>query len=493
MRETESPVAAPARPPGERAVARAVRSGLGWKLVAQLVSQIVRLPVAVVVARTLTPREVGLAAMALVVAGLASLTSGFGADTALVQKGELDETDRSTAFWSVLAAGAGLAAAGAGLAPFVAEWFHVRHATTLFAVASLAFILCSLAAIPRALLTRELRFRELETGTIAAGLVGSAALVAAAVGGLGAWSFVLQQLSALGTIAVAAWIQCRWRPELRFSGSRLRALAPVSADVLITRASLGLARLIDNVIVGRFLGTAALGVYALAYNVMLLPSSRLTGPVQDVLYPVLARLQEERQRMLLIWERTTQLTVLVVVPAGIVVVAAAPELVRAIFGDRWIAAVPLIRVLAGAGVLQALSTGNLRLLVALDRSRQARRFAIAWLGAVLASAGIGVHWGILWVCVAYACATAAFAPVLFWLVADALELSTGAVLAPFRAVVVPALAMAGAVALVALAAGAGAGGAAAEITIGFVVYGAVWLLAGGGRARAHGLLSRTGA
>jgi O-antigen/teichoic acid export membrane protein len=437
--------------------------------------------VAVVVARYLTPREFGLAAMALVIAGIASLTTGFGTDVALVQQKDASDEDRSSVFWSLLAAGILCTAAGAALAPAAAAWFHDSRVTLLFAVAALTFILSALSATHRAIMTRELRFAALETGTIAAGIAGSAVVVAGVVAGLGAWALVVQQLTTFSVLAVASWIQCPWRPARRFSYGRLRLLAPVSMDVFVTRLSLGAARLVDNVIIGRFLGSAALGLYSLAYNVMLLPSSRLTGPVQDVLYPVFARLADERARLLAIWQRSTRAIVLLVAPLGIVVVATAPELVRAVFGARWAAAAPLVRILAVAGVLQALSTGNLRILVALGRSRSAARFGAAWLAAVVAAVATAVHWGILWVSVAYTCATAVFTPILFAIVAGAFAVGPRVVLAPFLAAVAPASAMAATTATVLLATNGGAPAAAAAAAAGLLAYGATFL--GGFRRR----------
>jgi len=459
----------------------AIRAGLRWKSLSQVVSQAVRLPVAVVVAHYLTPRQLGLAAMALVIAGIASLTTGFGTDVALVQQKDASDEDRSTVFWSLLAAGAICAAAGAALAPAAAAWFHDSQVAPLFAVAALAFVLSALGATHRAVMTRELRFGALETGSIAAAFAGSAVVMGAAVGGLGAWALVLQQLTTLSVLAVAAWIQCPWRPSSRFSRRRLRLLAPVSTDVLMTRFALGGARLVDNVIIGRFLGSATLGLYSLAYNVMLLPSSRLTGPVQDVLYPVFARLADERDRLLDIWERSTRAVVLLVAPLGIVVVATAPELVKALFGARWAAAAPLVRILVVAGVLQALSSGNLRVLVALGRSRSAAWFGAAWLAAVVAAVAAAVHWGIVWVCVAYTCATGLFTPILFAILAGAFGVGPRVLLAPFRPALAPASAMAATTAAISLAMDGGARSAAAASAAGLLVYGAACL--GGFRRR----------
>jgi O-antigen/teichoic acid export membrane protein len=467
--------------PQELSLRRVVRRGLGWKTLTQLVAQALRVPVAIVVARELTPRELGVATMALVIGGIASLTSGFGADIALVQSAEASEEDRSTAFWAVLGAGVACTLGGAAMAPLAGDWCHDGGVTPLFAVASLAFVLTSLGAVPRALLLRDLRFGALEAGTIAAAAVGSAVLVGGAVGGLGAWSLVLQQLAGLTVLAAAPWWQSRWRPRAGFSRTRLAALAPLSTDVLATRVSLGAARLVDNVLVGRFLGAATLGLYSLAYNVMLLPATRVTGPAQDVLYPVLARLGNERTRLASIWTRSTEAMVLVVVPAGILVLAVADELVRLLFGEPWLPAVPLVRALVAAGVLQALSTGNMRVLVAVGRSRSASRFAALWLTAVVAAVAVGVHWGILWVCVAYTCVTAVFTPILFWLVGAALDLTPRELLQPFRAVVAPSAAMGAALALVRLGTGRGSEAAAAQVAVGVSAYAAVYLVEFRGR------------
>ena len=80
-------------------------------------------------------------------------------------------------------------------------------------------------------------------------------------------------------------------PRFCFSRTSLREMAGFSANVFGTRLLFYADRNVDNLLIGRFIGAAALGLYAVAYNLMLVPLERIAGPLQQVFYPAIARLQ----------------------------------------------------------------------------------------------------------------------------------------------------------------------------------------------------------
>ena len=99
------------------------------------------------------------------------------------------------------------------------------------------------------------------------------------------------------------WLVSPWRPSFSFSRASLRSLGGFSGNVFVHRLLYYLHRNVDNLLIGRFLGPAALGVYGFAYNVMLVPFSRIAGPLTEVLFPAFSRMQHDRERMTAIWVR----------------------------------------------------------------------------------------------------------------------------------------------------------------------------------------------
>ena len=195
MNVESTEVATPETPPTLR---QQVVSGVGWKVATVVVVQVTRTVVGIALARLLVPRDFGLASMALLFVGVASVFTDLSFGQALIARRTITEDDRSTAFWTTLAAGAACMGGGIAAAPLVADFFSTPAVSHLFAVTSILFLITSFSSTQIALLTRELRFRSLQLREMAGTVLGGVVGVVLAFAGLGAWALVVQALTAEG-------------------------------------------------------------------------------------------------------------------------------------------------------------------------------------------------------------------------------------------------------------------------------------------------------
>jgi O-antigen/teichoic acid export membrane protein len=274
-----------------------VAGGVRWKVLGQTSAQVTTAASSIALAHLLNPHEFGLAGMALVFTGIGAVFGDLALSAALIQRPTLLEEDRSTAFWTNVAAGSFLMFLGIGISPFVADFFGRPSVAPLFAGTSVIFLLWALSSTQTALLTREMNFRSLELRAIASAFAGAAAAVTLAVAGAGAWAIVGQGLVQAATSLVLLWTLSSWRPTFTYSKSSLRTLGSYSGKTLISQLLGYLVSNVDNLLVGRFLGSVALGVYSVAYNAMFLPVSRVSQPIQTVLFSAFAKLQNEPKRL----------------------------------------------------------------------------------------------------------------------------------------------------------------------------------------------------
>jgi len=402
-----------------------VAGGVRWKLVGQVSAQATAVAVGIILAHLLTPHEFGLAGMALVFSGIGVAFGDLALSAALIQRRELREVDRSTAFWTNVAAGSFIMLLGIALSPLVADFFGQPSVAPLFAATSVVFLLWALCSTQSALLTREMNFRPLEIRGMVAGFVSAAAAVLLALAGAGPWALVGETLVQAGTSLVLLWTFSSWRPKFVYSRESMRSLGSYSSKTLISQMLGYFVNNVDNLLVGRFLGSVALGLYSVSYSTMFLPVSRISQPLQQVLFSAFAKIQHEPKRLAEAWARGNQLISAVNVPAFLGMAVIAPEFVPVVLGQDWDAAVPVLQLLSLAGVGATLQTLNWSTMQAMGRPGVMLRFRLFSTPVTVVAFVIGLHWGIVGVAASFAISRFLVTPVSTYITLRALGVSVG--------------------------------------------------------------------
>ena len=358
----------------------------------------------IALAHLLTPGQFGLAGMAVVFSGLGALFGDLALSASLIQRPTLREEDRSTAFWTNLAAGLVLTGAGIAAAPLVAGFFGRPAVGPLFAASSTLFILWALSGTQTALLTRDMSFRSLELRTIAASLAGAVGALALAVAGAGAFSIVGELIISAAVSLVLLWALSPWRPRFVYSFESLRALGSFGGKTFLSQLLGYLTGNLDNLLVGRFLGSVALGVYSVAYTTMFLPIARIAQPISQVMFSALARMQHEPVRLRETLLRGNQLVAAVNVPVFLGLAVVAPDFVPVVLGRRWHEAVPVLQLLSLAGAADSLQSLNWAAVQALGKAGVNLRLRLLDASATIAAFGFGLRWGVVGVAGLFAAA-----------------------------------------------------------------------------------------
>ena len=306
---------------------RRVVGGVAWKTTSAVVLQVSRLVTAIILARLLSPHAFGVAGMVLVSSGLVLIFADLAFGAALVQRRVLTEADRSTVFWLNAAGGVVFTIGGILLSGPIADFFGEPQVQPLFAVYSTTFLVTALSATQSALLNREMNFRSLELRQMTSYAAGAVVGIVVAFRGGGAWAIILQQVTIAVVSTVLLSFMSRWRPRLIFSKASLNSMVGFSSRVFGTRLLFYVNRNADNLLIGRFVGPAALGVYALAYNVMMVPFSQISNPIQAVLFPAFSRLQDDPERIGRGWLRVNRVVAAITMPALLGLFIVTPDFV----------------------------------------------------------------------------------------------------------------------------------------------------------------------
>ncbi len=379
--------------------------GLAWSAAGNAFLYLARFSAAVVLARLLVPADFGLVAMAVAVIGFLQVLTREGFDAALVHRPEADDRALCSAFWGGLALGCALAALGVAAAPWVAAFYGEPGVAPLVRILSLHFVLDSLGLVPRALLRRSLDFRAITLVDGSAHASAGLLAIALALVGFGVWSLAAQSLLAGALAAAAYWGRTIWRPRAAPDLAALRELVGYSRNVWASN-TLGYAvRNLDDVLIGRFLGPVALGLYGRAYRLMLLPLRTVSDTCTQVMFPSLSALRGDRERVRAIYLRMVAAIATVSAPLAVGLFVVADDLVLALLGSSWAETIPLVRILCLLGLTQSvLSTVGI---VYRSQGRPDLELRVGLVLKAVLVVGIvsGLPWGVTGVAAGYAAAS----------------------------------------------------------------------------------------
>ncbi|MEJ8281962.1 lipopolysaccharide biosynthesis protein [Pseudonocardia spirodelae] len=340
----------PDRPGAGASLTARTARGFAWAFTGTVGQAVLQIGATVALARLLTPDEFGAAAAALLVVGLTQLVTQLGVAASLVHREDLGERDITAAFWFSVLTAAVFAAVLALGAPVLSPLVGLPADSGLLPLLSIALLLAGGAATPLGLLQRDLRFRSMATvDLVAAGPALIGVSVALAAAGFGASALAFGEIAAgaakcLGYLALT-------RPRLRPEGpsatwARLRPLLGYGAGFSLAQLGNWFALNADKLVVANALGTAPLGVYGRAYNLLSEPANIIGGAADKALFPAMARVRDDGPRLRAAYVRSASLVALVTAPAAVLLCVLAPEVVRVLLGDQWDAVVPLVQLFA---------------------------------------------------------------------------------------------------------------------------------------------------
>jgi PST family polysaccharide transporter len=392
--------------------ARAARSGI---VVAggRIVQGIVSLASVAVLARLLTPSDFGVLAMVLPVALIVDMTINAGLHVAVMHEAQLSDAQVSRLFWIGQRFNALVLAAMALSAPLLAKFYGEPRVTAVALIWTAALAFHGLGAFPEALLKRHIQFGLLTAIEVGAMIVAVAVAIAAAALGWRNIALVLQVVTWNGLRCIGAFAAARWLP------SRPRRAVTPDADIdrLVrygasfggSRAVYWLGRQADRMVVGYTSGAAILGLYDSARRWSWYPFQELFLSLTDVAIATLSRARLDAVRFRQYCRRGFTAFLALPMPAIAFVGLEADLVVRVLLGERWMAAVPMVRIMCGAAFVDSVGRLTSWLYAAEGRTREQLHWSVVstavTLVAVLGAAGKGAV-GVTW---AFALATIALA------------------------------------------------------------------------------------
>lgn len=369
--------------------------GTFWSAIEKWGGQLVSTAIFLLLARLLGVEAFGLVALANVFLSFMHVFLDQGFAQAIIQRDKIEPEHLDTAFWtSVLMSILFVLIVWTGAGAF-ANFYGEPDVAPIVRWMSLSFLFAGLSSVQSAILMREMKFKAFAARSLIATVVCGVVGVGSALAGFGVWSLVFKEIAFGVTGAITLWSVGDWRPGLRFSASHFKELFSFGINIVGFNVLNFFNLRSDDILIGYFLGSVALGYYSVAYRLLLIMIRLLTTVTTQVALPTFSQMQDDLTRIRKAFYKVTRYTSLISFPAFLGIAVAAPELVQCLFGEEWLPSVPVMRVLSFIGILESMEEFNAVLLLSMGKPLW--RLAIQFINTVanVIVFLIVVRWGLV--------------------------------------------------------------------------------------------------
>lgn len=382
---------------------RAIRGGFA-KICAQGASFVLRVGSLMVLARLLDPKDFGLVGMVTAIIGVLSLFRDFGLSTASVQRATITEEQVSTLFWINLLVGAMLTLLALAISPFLAAFYHEPRLFWVTAALASSFVLNAAGIQHSVLLQRQMRFTALALIDVFALVVGTAVGIALAWIGYAYWALVVMTVASPIVSTGCFWLTTRWVPGRPRSKVGLRSMMRFGGAITLNGLVVYVAYNLEKVLLGRFWGAEAIGIYGRAYQLISIPTDNLNSAVGGVAFSALSRLQGDPGRFRSYFLKGYSLVLALTVPATVACALFANDLILVLLGPKWNEAAAIFRLLAPTILIFALINPLAWVMFSLGLVGRSLKVALVLAPLVISAYVIGLHYGPKGVAAAYSIA-----------------------------------------------------------------------------------------
>jgi PST family polysaccharide transporter len=347
-----------------------------------------------VLARLLTPEDYGLQGMLLAVISFALMYKDLGLATATIQEKEITHQQVSNLFWINTGMGLLSALVVVGLGPVLALFYREPRLMGMAFLLAPSYLLGGMTAQPQALLQRQMRFGTLAMINLGAAVLSAGVSVLLAWYGYRYWSLVWMILANNIIIFILLVITTRWVPTTFRRGAGSFKMVRSGGYITVLNVFGTLCKNLDSVLLGRMVGTVALGIYSRGLMVLGLVETQLRMALSGVALPALSSVQEDCDRFWNYYRKFLSALAFLSMPVAVFLFVFADKIIDWYLGAKWGAVVPYLRVFSVGALISPVMLSLDRIPLALGNSRQYMWTGILGGGVKVLAITVGaVGWG----------------------------------------------------------------------------------------------------
>lgn len=339
-------------------------SGMVWVFIDYFLVKGVSFIGSIILARLLMPSDFGIIAMIAIFITLGNILLDSGLSSSLIRNNYNDDKDYSTVFFTNVFVGIFLYACFYFVAPIIANFFDQLILVNIIRFYSIVFLLTSFSSVQMTILIKNMQFKKITILNVPSVCVGLGVGVFMALKNYGVWSIISMYMVTQFVLSVGLWLNSDWKPKFSFSKERFLFHFNYGYKLLLANFLSGTTTNLYNAVTSKFYALSTAGNFERAFTLNNYPLMILTQIIGKVTFPLLSKIQNDKQYLQEIFIKLVRFTFFVSAPLMIILSASAEPLILTLLGEKWKEAIPIFQILCLGGVfytLQALNVNTIKI------------------------------------------------------------------------------------------------------------------------------------
>lgn len=350
-------------------------------------------------ARWLTPADFGLVAMVGIFNSLSRVLIDSGFSTSLIRKKNAQAIDYSTVYDINIVMSFALCVVLCLCSSLIASFYNEPILSQIVCLNALQMFLGSFLGIYWVRMTIQLQFKKLSVISICSSLSSGTLSLVMAYMGYGVWSLVYPSFLSLFVNGVLYWYFLHWFPGHKFSKKSFKDLFAFGSNVLFSSLLSVFFNNIYSIVIGKKYSKQDLGYYSRGGSFANLPSNTITGVLTSVTYPILSKVQDDRQRLENVYRQMIRLSAYIVFPIMMGLAALARPVILFFVTEKWEPAIPYLQALCFSSMWLPIHALNLNMLKVKGRSDLFLRLEIIKKILIVVVLVVSLPFGVFYMCI----------------------------------------------------------------------------------------------
>ena len=355
-----------------------VRRAIAFSVVQRYAQIALSLGGSMVLARLLSPEQIGIYSVSVAVLAVVQVLRDFGIGSFLIQQKNLEQTHVQTAFGLSLIVGATLFTLLFAAAPAVARFYEEPQLIGTVRISALNFLILPFCTISLSLMSRDMRFDRIAFISLAGTGLGLLTTLGTAYQGFGPNSMAIGGVVTNIAMGIGAWVVNGRQRLVRPSLSQWRCVLQFGGRSALTGVVTSVSTDINDLVSSKILGFAAVAYLSRAMGLMYLFHRDLMAALRSVAYASFARTIREGGAIEADYRRAVAGVTVVAWPFYGFAALYALELLRLLFGPQWDVSASLVPIYCGAGAIAALTNLTFTVVMAEGRMDLITRFEVVF-------------------------------------------------------------------------------------------------------------------